>query len=104
MGITTDQEIISLIGTDEETRVKYMPTMEHCLDLNIFTQNQALSYLGTKLVPKRYFTTQSKTKTPLDDARDVINQTILSHIPVENFNYRLKAIYLALMVRLTFDL
>ena len=38
-------------------------------------------------------------KSPIDDARDVLANTVLAHVPVENFNYKMKAVYMALMVR-----
>ncbi len=39
------------------------------------------------------------TKTPIDDARDALATTVLAHVPVEGFNFKMKAVYLALMVR-----
>lgn len=47
----------------------------------------------------RYVTAASKTKTPADEARDLLATTILAHVPVENFNFYVKAIYTALMLR-----
>ena len=38
-------------------------------------------------------------KTPVEDARDVLANTVLAHVPVENFNFKMKAVYMALMVR-----
>lgn len=101
MGITSDQEIFQLIGTDDDTQRKFAPTLEECHNLNINTQDQALKYLGSKLVVKRYVTQASKTKTPMDEARDLLATTILAHVPVENFNFKMKAVYMALMVRIS---
>ncbi len=38
-------------------------------------------------------------KTPSDDARNVLANTVLAHVAVEGFNFKMKAIYMALMVR-----
>lgn len=67
--------------------------------MKIYTQDQALKYLGTKLVAKRFVTAASKVKTPMDEARDLLATTILAHVPVENFNFKMKSVYTALMVR-----
>lgn len=97
-----DQEILQLIGTDVDTQQKFAPTLEECHNLKIYTQDQALKYLGTKLVVKRYITTASKTKTPMDEARDLLATTILAHVPVENYNLKMKSVYTALMVFIIF--
>lgn len=99
MGITSDQEIIQIIGTDDDTLRKFAPTLEECHNLNINTQDQALKYLGSKLVAKRYVPAANKVKTPMDEARDLLATTILAHVLVENFNFKMKAVYTALMVR-----
>lgn len=44
-------------------------------------------------------TAASKTRTPADEARDLLTTTIIAHIPVENFNFYVKAVYVSLMVR-----
>lgn len=98
MGITSDQEIFQMIGTDDDTFRKFAPTLEECHNLNIRTQDQALKYLGTKLVAKRYVPAANKIKTPMDEARDLLATTILAHVPVENYNFKMKAVYTALMV------
>lgn len=91
-----DKEICELIGVSEIN--KLTPTLEECHHHRIFTQESALRYLGTKLVAKRYVTVASKFKSPTDEARDILASTVLAHIPVEEYNFRLKAIYLGIMV------
>lgn len=53
MGICSDQEIIQLVGTDELVMKKMGPCIMDCHNLKIFTQNQALAYIGSKLKVKR---------------------------------------------------
>ena len=71
--------------------------MEECNKAAVFTQLQALKYISTKMKVKRFNT--GPKKSPIDDARDVLANTVLAHVPVENFNYKMKAVYMALMVR-----
>lgn len=94
--IVSDQEICELIGVKDLQ--KLTPTLEECHNLKIYTQNAALKYLGTKLVAKRFVTAASKVKSPMDDARDLLATTVLAHVPVEEYNFYNKAIYLAVMV------
>lgn len=96
MGVTSDQEICKLIGVKELH--KMTPTLEECHILKLYTQEAALKYLGTKLVAKRFVTAASKLKTPMDDARDLLATTVLAHVPVESYNFKVKAAYLAVMV------
>jgi hypothetical protein len=60
---------------------------------------QALKYISTRMKVRRFVSSGPK-KSPIDDVRDVLATTVLAHVPVENFNFKMKAIYLALMVRL----
>ena len=71
--------------------------LEECNKAAVFTQLQALKYISTKMKVKRFNT--GPKKSPIDDARDVLANTVLAHVPVENFNYKMKAVYMALMVR-----
>lgn len=99
MGVVSDQEIMQLIGTDFETQKRFAPSIIECVEHKVFTQKRALEYMGSKLITKRFVTAATKYKTPSDEARDLLATTILAHVPVENFNFQIKAVYVALMVR-----
>ncbi|XP_028173888.1 DNA-directed RNA polymerase III subunit RPC2 [Ostrinia nubilalis] len=103
MGICSDQEIMQLVGTDDTTMKKMGPCIMECHNLKIFTPNQALGYIASKLKVKRFHTAHSKFRTPIDEARDLLATTILAHVAVENYNFYVKAIYLAIMVRRVID-
>lgn len=47
----------------------------------------------------RFLTANAKVRTPVDDARELLATTILAHVTVENYNFYVKAIYLAIMVK-----
>ncbi|CAD1478998.1 unnamed protein product, partial [Heterotrigona itama] len=96
MGIVSDQEIMQLIGTEEEFMKKFAPSLEECHTLNIFAQNQALRFLSSKRKQKRYSFIKSSIT---DEMKDILATNILSHVPVVDFNFKMKATYAALMVR-----
>lgn len=67
MGICSDQEIMQLIGTDDTALKKMAPCIMDCHNLKIFTQNQALSYIGSKLKVKRYTISLKEKKNSFVD-------------------------------------
>eukprot|EP00955_Chlamydomonas_euryale_P031480 330704-Chlamydomonas_euryale.AAC.1 len=46
MGAESDQEIIQMVGEDEKYAALLVPTIQDCKQKGIFTQGQALDYLG----------------------------------------------------------
>lgn len=99
MGLERDQEIIQMIGTDQNTTDVILPSADECHRAQVYTQTQALRYMGSKIRQKRVWGAGGVKRTPLDEARDLLLTTILAHVPVENFNLKPKAVYMALMLR-----
>lgn len=99
MGFVSDQQIVQMVGTEPLILSRLAYSLFECANLNIFSQNQALEYIGKKLRVKRFSYPSAKTKSSLDEAREFILGTMLSHIPVEEFNFRRKGWYLAVMMR-----
>ncbi|XP_071851455.1 DNA-directed RNA polymerase III subunit RPC2-like isoform X4 [Apostichopus japonicus] len=97
LGLESDQEVVQMVGTEDSLMSQFAPNLEECHRLQIFTQTQALNYIGSKLRQRQRWGGQIKTK--VDEARDLLTNTVLTHVPVVNFNFRPKCIYLALMVR-----
>ena len=97
MGVTSDQEIVQMVGTDDKIMTAFAASLEECHRASVFTQLQALKYMAGKMKAKKFFS--GVKKSPIDDARDVLANTVLAHVPVENYDYKMKAIYMALMVR-----
>jgi DNA-directed RNA polymerase III subunit RPC2 len=108
MGIETDKEIAELVcGTDPEYLELFSSSLEECSMQEIFTQKQALEYLGSK-IKKTFnnFNGPTIKKEPIDEALNMLAETVLAHVPVDfdengEFNFRPKAVYVALMVRRT---
>ncbi|XP_028403072.1 DNA-directed RNA polymerase III subunit RPC2-like isoform X2 [Dendronephthya gigantea] len=96
MGIATDQEIMQMIGSEESVTSAFMASFEEAQRLKIFTQLQALTYIGSKIRQRQMW---GRVRSKLDDARELLAHTILAHVPVVQFNYRSKSAYLAVMIR-----
>ncbi|XP_071652864.1 DNA-directed RNA polymerase III subunit RPC2 [Temnothorax longispinosus] len=97
MGIISDLEIMQMVGTQEIYLNKFAASLEDCQELGIFSQNQALKYLNSKRRQTRF---HSITKVRVtDEMKDLLATNILSHVPVVDFSFRPKTLYLALMIR-----
>ncbi|XP_011634153.1 DNA-directed RNA polymerase III subunit RPC2 [Pogonomyrmex barbatus] len=97
MGIISDLEITQMVGIQETYLNKFAASLEDCQEIRIFSQNQALKYLNNKRRQTRFHVPKSVRVT--DEMKDLLATNILSHVPVVDFNFRPKALYLALMVR-----
>lgn len=49
MGVTSDQEIVQMVGTEEHVMVSFAASLEECNRANVFTQLQALKYMSTRM-------------------------------------------------------
>lgn len=102
MGITTDFEIMQLVcGNSDSFRRAFAPCVEETHRMGILTKTQALEYIGTKVkIIRRSGAGALPTRRPYtEEAAEVLATVVLAHVPVDNLNFRPKAIYLALMVR-----
>ena len=97
MGIESDQEITQLVGSEPKYRDTFAPSLQECADEGVFTQTQALEYIGSRIRIARRMWPSRKPK--LEEARELLSSVILAHVPVAAFNFRPKYIYVALMVR-----
>lgn len=109
MGVTADQQVVQLVGSNFLDLLT--PSLDECSRLNIFTETQALDWIGTKIrssTRNRSFASSSssskgsagpKTKTRVDVARDALAGLVFSHIPVLNYNFESKIRFTVLMVR-----
>jgi len=96
MGIESDQEIVQMVGTEEDVSNTFAASLEECNNLQVYTKIQALHFLGSKV---RQRTIWGKARTKFEDARELLKRTILAHVPINGYNFRAKAAYLAIMIR-----
>lgn len=127
MGVETDQEIIQLVGTDPRFVDGMAGTIYECAQEGVHTETQALLFIGKKAKTfggpaygsargrfsssKKKPTTSAKPKESaqgppphpkqksIDHARDLLAGVILSHIPVKQFDFWDKAVFVAQMLR-----
>ncbi|KAK9461659.1 uncharacterized protein V1516DRAFT_672612 [Lipomyces oligophaga] len=97
-GIISDSEILQLVtGSDPRYQDVFAINIEECAKLNVFTQQQALEYLGSKVKTSRR--PMSPRLTPLQEGLEALASTVIAHISVNNLDFKEKAIYMAIMTR-----
>ena len=97
MGMESDQEIVNLVGSD--VLEELLPSLEECSSAKVFTQFQALEYVGHKVRSNKGKFGGSFFKPKAEEARDTLAQVILCNIPVVGFHFQSKAIFVATMMR-----
>ncbi|EFA82075.1 RNA polymerase III [Heterostelium album PN500] len=98
MGVETDQEVVQLVGSEEIFLDAIASSLEECNKCKVHTQTQALDYLGARIKSIRKPWGMSK-KSKSEEAKDILAGVVLNHVPVRRYNFRLKVIYVALMIR-----
>lgn len=96
MGMETDQEIVQLVGSEESFVAGIAPSIHESSQLGVHTQEQALEYLGNRI---RVFRNRKRFRAKSEEARDILAQVILNHIPVDRYDLKLKCIYISRMLR-----
>jgi len=104
MGIESDLEMVQLVGSEEYLVNSLALSLEEPARLGIHTQTQALRFIGNKIRGRAAANSNSyggyrKPQLPEDEARDVLANVVLSHVPVKKFNFRTKAIYIGNITR-----
>jgi len=108
MGLESDYEIAQLICNDDQSMANdFAPSLQECANegvvfhlmssaflltlqkklkkKKIFTQLEALEYIGTKIrMARRMFPSR---KPKVEEAREILSSVILAHIPVQHFKY-----------------
>lgn len=62
MGAESDQEIIQMVGEEEGVASLLVPTLQDCKQKGIFTQGQALDYLGSQIKTSTKFSHPEKRR------------------------------------------
>lgn len=111
MGVESDLEVVHLVGSEPEIVDALALSMEEPFRLGISTQMQALRFIGTKIRGRTSLGGQAaggkgggggwfrKPSSIEDEARDVLANVVLSHVPVVNFNFRAKCVYIGHIIR-----
>ena len=105
MGLECDQEIVQLIGSEPEMTDLFSGSLEEPYYLGIYCRDQALAYIGNKVRAVRAQNAngqqsyRSKHISPEAEAVEVLAGVVLNHVPVENYCFRRKVIYITHIVR-----
>ena len=110
MGVETDLEMVQLVGSEPEILNALALCLEAPIKVGVHTQTQALAYIGNKIrggssrnggggFAQSTSTSYRKPLSAEDEAREVLAFVVLSHVPVTNFDFRIKAIYIGHVIR-----
>ncbi|CAJ0562401.1 unnamed protein product, partial [Mesorhabditis spiculigera] len=106
MGLVSDFDMMSAIGREERFIDSFTRTIEDAHNHGIYTQQQGLNYLAAKVKVRKPFgsfgtshQTMIEVSVKDHEALDFLSSGMICHVPVENGDFKLKAIYLGLMCR-----
>ena len=100
MGIHTDNEILLLVaGRDAIYQDLFAGNFEECAKLGVFTQTEALEYIGARIKISRKVTFGTPRRDWAQEALEALISVIVNHVPVPALNFRPKCLYVAYMVR-----
>ena len=97
MGIESDMEAVQLVGSEPFMVDALALSLEDPSKMGIHTQTQALKYIGSKI--RRNTNSYRKPLSPEEEAREILDRVVLSHVPVNHFDFRAKAIYIGHITR-----
>lgn len=94
-GIISDLEIMQLIcGNDSAYQDIFAVNFEEASKYKIYTQQQALEYIGAKVK-----TIRKQKLSVLQEGIEAIATTVIAHLTVEALDFKEKALYMAMMTR-----
>eukprot|EP00532_Pseudo-nitzschia_australis_P009769 CAMPEP_0168242180 /NCGR_PEP_ID=MMETSP0140_2-20121125/23258_1 /TAXON_ID=44445 /ORGANISM="Pseudo-nitzschia australis, Strain 10249 10 AB" /LENGTH=1278 /DNA_ID=CAMNT_0008177215 /DNA_START=92 /DNA_END=3928 /DNA_ORIENTATION=- len=97
MGVESDVEAVQLVGSEPYIVNALALSLEESSKLGINTRLQALKFIGSKI--RRNASSYRKPMPPEDEAREILDRVVLSHVPVNHFDFRAKAIYVGHITR-----
>ncbi|KAG9233478.1 DNA-directed rna polymeras-like protein III subunit [Amylocarpus encephaloides] len=102
MGIQSDHEMLLLVaGSDSAYQDEFAVNFEESAKLGIFSQHQALEYIGSKVKmgggARR--AGPMHRRNHIGDGLEALANIIITHVPVVGLDFRPKALYICFMVR-----
>jgi len=102
MGIQSDQELLNLVaGGDENYQDEFVVNLEEAHRLDVFTQEQALDYIGSRVKADRFggASYSAPKKSYRQQAVEKLANTIIPHVEVKDLDFKPKALYISFMAR-----
>ena len=93
-------QVVQLVGSDVRFAEAMAASLQECAKLRIFSQARALEYISKKVrAGPRGDWQRSQLRSRLDEARELLAHVILAHVPVLEYNFWPKIVYVAQMLR-----
>lgn len=101
LGVTSDMEMMAIVaGPDSTLQDEFAINFEETIKLGIHTQQQALDFLGARIKINRKPTPFGQARRNyVQEALEAVSNVFLAHVPIEDLNFRPKALYVAHMAR-----
>jgi len=101
MGVTSDQEIVQLVGSEGKFAQAIAASLNECSQLRVYSQKQALEYISKRIrgSQREQQTQRPAKRSRLEEARELLAHVLLAHVPVVNYNMWPKVVYVAQMLR-----
>ncbi|KAJ6476252.1 hypothetical protein C8R45DRAFT_1009358 [Mycena sanguinolenta] len=98
LGVQADKEILLLTaGNTESYKTAFSANLEDAAKLGVFTRQQALEYIGTRVKVNRRV--MGPRRPAWEEAMEALATIVLAHIPINGLDLRPKAIFVATMTR-----
>jgi DNA-directed RNA polymerase III subunit RPC2 len=98
LGIQSDKEILLLTaGNTDSYKAAFSTNLEEAAKLGVFTRQQALEYIGTRVKVNRRV--MGPRRPAWEEAMEALATIVLAHVPVDGLDLRSKAIFVATMTR-----
>ncbi|EXJ60748.1 DNA-directed RNA polymerase III subunit RPC2 [Cladophialophora yegresii CBS 114405] len=101
MGVASDMDMMAIVaGPDSTLQEDFAINFEETIKAQIHTQQQALDYIGARLKISTKNTPFGQTRRNfVQEAVECVSAIFIAHVPVEDLNFRPKALYVAHMAR-----
>lgn len=100
MGLLSDKEILtSVVGVDSVYQDLFLPNFEDAANAGVFTQQQALEYVGSRIKTGKKTGTWANRLTFAQEGLHNLANIVIAHVPVKEMDFRQKALYVAFMAR-----
>ena len=101
MDVTSDMEMMAIVaGSDENLQDDFSVNFEETIKLEIFTQQQALDYIGSRIkIAKKQTPYGQARRNYIQEALEAVSNVFIAHVPIADLNFRPKALYVAHMAR-----
>lgn len=100
MGVHSDKEMLLLVaGMDNLYQDDFAINFEEAIKQNVYTQQQALDWIGAKIKINRSGKSTDYKKSHSEEAIEALSSVVISHVEIHDMDFRPKALYIANMAR-----